>query len=97
VYADTDATWDDLIFTRENFCLKRHDDRLRLRPSHAYYYQLIILIGILDLPWINICIMKNEDLYIECFSNDHNMWSTIKEKLTLFYCNFLLPEIIKND
>ncbi len=50
MYADPGATWNDLIFTRENFCFEYHDGRLRLRPGHPYYYQLIALMGILDLP-----------------------------------------------
>ncbi|CAF1663840.1 unnamed protein product, partial [Rotaria magnacalcarata] len=94
VFAESDATWDDLIFIRENFCLERYNGQLRLRPGHPYYYQLIALMGILDLPWIDICVMKNEDLHIERFTHDEHIWSTIKEKLTNFYVNFFLPEII---
>ncbi len=97
VFAEPGSTWDDLIFVRENFCLERHGGRLRLRLGHPYYYQLIALLGILDLPWIDICIMKNEDIYIERFTNDENTWFTIKEKLTAFYFNFFLSEVIKND
>ena len=97
VYSEPGATWNDLILTRENFCLERHGGRLRLRPGHPYYYQLITLLSIVDLQWIDICIMKNEDIYIERFIKDDNTWPTIKEKLTTFYFNFLLSEIIKND
>ncbi|CAF1445300.1 unnamed protein product [Rotaria magnacalcarata] len=70
VFAEPAATWDDLISTRENFCLERYNGRLRLRPGHPYYYQLITMMGILDLPWIDFCVMKNEELYVERFMND---------------------------
>ncbi|CAF1654234.1 unnamed protein product, partial [Adineta ricciae] len=75
VYADPGATWDDVIFTRENFCLDRHAGHLRLRADHPYYYQLITLLGILDLPWIDICVMKNEDIFIQRLINDYYVWS----------------------
>jgi hypothetical protein len=66
-------------------------------PGSTAIYQLIALMGILDLPWIDICIVKNEDLHIERFMDDYNVWAMVKRKLTTFYFNFLLPEIIKND
>ncbi|CAF3076768.1 unnamed protein product [Rotaria sp. Silwood2] len=33
VFGELNATWDDLIFTSENFCLEQYHGRLRLRPS----------------------------------------------------------------
>jgi hypothetical protein len=95
IYVELGATWDEVILTRENFCLERYAGRLQLRHDHPYHYQIITLLGILDLPWIDICIMKNEDIYIQRFTNDYYVWSNIKEKLTTFYFKFLLPEIIK--
>ena len=97
IFVEPAATWDDLIFARENFCLERHNSRLRLRSGHPYYYQLITLSGILDLSWSDICIMKREDLNVERFIHDEVAWSTINEKLTTFYFNFFLFEIIKID
>ncbi|CAF1354405.1 unnamed protein product [Rotaria sordida] len=73
VFAEPTATWDDLIFIRENFCLERHDGRLRFRPEHPYHYQLIALLGIHDLPWIDFCVMKHEDVHIERFINDESV------------------------
>lgn len=96
VFTEPDATWDDLIFILENFFLKRYNDQLRLRPGHPYYCQLITLMSILDLPWIDICVTKNEDLHIERFTHVEHIWSTIKEKPTSFYVIFL-SEIINND
>ena len=58
IYAEPGATWDDLIYVRENICLERLNGRLQLRPGHPYYYQMIALMGILDLPWLDMCIMK---------------------------------------
>jgi hypothetical protein len=97
VYVEPSATFDDLINVRENFCLERVSGRLRLRHGHPYYYQMITLMGILELDWIDICIMKNEDIFIERFIHDENVWYTIKEKLTNFFFKFLLPEIIKSQ
>ncbi len=85
VYAEPIATWEDLIFVRENFGRERHGDRLRIRPDHPYYYPLIALVGILDLSWIDICRMKDEDIYIERLINDENIWCTIKENVHAFY------------
>ncbi|CAM4851872.1 unnamed protein product, partial [Rotaria magnacalcarata] len=65
VYAEPGATWDDLISSRENFCLERKGDKLQLRSDHAYYFQLIALLGILDLNWIDICILKGQDVYVQ--------------------------------
>ncbi|CAF5014343.1 unnamed protein product, partial [Rotaria sp. Silwood1] len=54
VFAKPAATWHDLIFAPEYCCFERHNGRLRFRPGHLYYYQLVILLGILDLSWIDI-------------------------------------------
>ncbi|CAF1434443.1 unnamed protein product [Rotaria magnacalcarata] len=97
VFSEPGAIWDDLIHGREHFCLERYSGRLRLRPGHPYYYQLIALMGILDLPGVDICIMKNEEIYIERLINDENVWFTVKEKLSNFFFKFFLPEIIKSD
>jgi hypothetical protein len=78
-------TWDDLISAQEKFCLERHVGYFHLRSGHPYYCQLIALLGILDLPWIEICIMKKEDIDIERFINDENLWFTVTGKLTAFY------------
>ncbi|CAF4465176.1 unnamed protein product, partial [Rotaria sp. Silwood2] len=90
VFAEPNATLDDLIFSRENFCLERYCGQLRLHSGHPYYYQIIALMGILDLPWLDLCVMKNEELHIERFTNDENTWSSIKTKLTNFYFNWFL-------
>ncbi|CAM4850307.1 unnamed protein product [Rotaria magnacalcarata] len=89
VRSEPGAIWDDLIHGREHFCLERYSGRLRLRPGHPYYYQLIALMGILDLPWVDICIMKNEEIYIERLINDENVWFTVKNQ-TVQRCNLRL-------
>jgi len=67
-----------------------------IRSDHPYYFQLITLLGVLDLPWIDICILKGQDVYIQRFTNNEEVWSTIKKKLTSFYFKYLLPEIVKS-
>ncbi|CAF3376986.1 unnamed protein product [Rotaria socialis] len=96
VYTEPGATWDDLISIRENFCLEQHANNHRLRRRHPYFYQMIALLNILDLSWIDICVLKGDDIYIERLTNDQEVWATIKKKLTTFYFTFLLPEIMKN-
>ena len=93
VYAEPNATWDHLITVREHFCLERYEGRLRLRTDHPYFYQLITLLGILDLQWIDICIMKGNDVHIQRFAHDDGIWSLVKQKLTNLYFQFFLPEI----
>lgn len=94
IYADTKTTWDELIAARENFCLERNQDDLQLRLDHPYYYQLIVLLGILDLSWIDICVLKGNDVHIQRFTPNEAVWCTIKQKLFTFYFKFLLPEIM---
>ncbi|CAF4533278.1 unnamed protein product [Rotaria magnacalcarata] len=91
VFSEPGAIWDDLIHGREHFCLERYSGRLRLRPGHPYYYQLIALMGILDLPWVDICIMKNEEIYIERLINDENVWFTI-----FYYCGWSGVQMVAN-
>ena len=95
VYADPNVTCDNFISVREHFCLERSYGRLRLRTGHPYFYQLIALMGILDLPWIDICIMKCGDIHIQRFVHDESVWLLIKQKLTNFYFNFFLYHLIK--
>ncbi|CAM4850310.1 unnamed protein product [Rotaria magnacalcarata] len=94
VRSEPGAIWDDLIHGREHFCLERYSGRLRLRPGHPYYYQLIALMGILDLPWVDICIMKNEEIYIERLINDENVWFTVKEKLKCVFTSINSNNVI---
>ena len=96
VYAEPNITWGDLIIVREHFCLERYGGYLRLRTDHPYFYQLVALMGILDFPCVDICIMKGNDIHIQRFTHDASVWSSIEQKLTSFYFNFLLSEIIKS-
>ncbi|CAF1621492.1 unnamed protein product [Adineta ricciae] len=97
VYADEHATWDSLIAARENFCLEWKDIQLQLRSDHPYYYQLIALLGIIDYAWIDICILKGQDVHIQRLTKNDMVWSKIKQKLTKFYFKYFLPQILKEE
>ncbi|CAF4338416.1 unnamed protein product, partial [Rotaria magnacalcarata] len=75
VYAEPGATWNDLISSRESFCLERKDDKLQLRSDHAYYLQLIALSDTLDLNWIDTCILKGQDVYVRRLIHDEEVSS----------------------
>ena len=89
VYADSGDTWDDLIDGREHFCMERTNGQLQLRTNHPYYYQLIALMGVSDLPWIDLCVLKGDEVHIQRFQHDPAVWSTIRNKLTVFLLQYL--------
>lgn len=64
VYIEDDTIWDDLISIRENFCLEKYINKLRLRRNHSYFYKMNTLLPILDLSWINKFILKGNGIYI---------------------------------
>lgn len=96
VYSESDATWNDLICVCENFCLEQHGNGHRLRRDHPYFYQMIVQLNILDLTWIDICILKGKRYLHRTLNKRSRSWCNIKKKLTTFYFTFLLPEIMKN-
>ena len=44
--------------------------------------------GILDVPWIDLCVLKSNDVHTERVFNDSDVWIKIKSKLNDFYFNF---------
>lgn len=52
--------------------LEQNHDQLNLRFGHPYYYQLITLTNIFDLPWIDMCVIEmkicicNDSQYCSC-------------------------------
>ncbi|CAF1013258.1 unnamed protein product [Adineta ricciae] len=95
VYANPGDSWNALMVCREHFCLERSNGQLHLRTDHPYYYQLITIMGVSNQPWIDLCVLENDEVRIERFYPDANIWSTIRKRLTGFYFNVFLEEVSK--
>ncbi|CAG2243766.1 unnamed protein product [Mytilus edulis] len=81
----------------KNFCLENISNNLKLKTNHNYYFQCQGLLNVCNLPWIDFVVrtLNPYDIHIERIYKDTVLWQTkMIPKLTAFYHNALLPELV---
>ncbi|CAC5378247.1 unnamed protein product [Mytilus coruscus] len=81
----------------KNFCLEKISNNLKLKTNHNYYFQCQGLLNVCNLPWIDFVVrtLNPYDIHIERIYKDTILWQTkMIPKLTAFYHNALLPELV---
>ena len=84
-----------LALRRKNFCcdVSTKTGAFTLRPSHAYYYQIMTTLGILKLPYCVLLLSFKDDLRMTRVDFNANVWEHIKVDAKQFYSTHMLPLI----
>ncbi|CAH1163408.1 unnamed protein product [Phaedon cochleariae] len=94
-------TLDEVIdIMKSKICLERHDDQIRLKRTHNYYYQIQGQLNIARKSKCYFIVYINDaiDLFVEEIERDAKLW---EEKmcplLVQFYKECICPEIIMDN
>ncbi len=83
--------------TKASFCLKLTDqNKLELKRTHEYYYQVQGQLNICDYPWADFIVRSTNpyQIHVERIEKDVQLWKEVMlPKLTAFYNRALLPEL----
>lgn len=75
--------------------LKRNKNRTySLRKNHTYLLQIMGQMAISGLTWGDFCVWTPNDMHIERIYFDSELWSTVFEKLSVFYFDHMLKRFV---
>jgi YqaJ-like viral recombinase domain len=84
----------DAIEVKKNICLAFVDNKLSLKKSHYYYYQIQGQLAIANRDFCDLVVYADKDIHIERVPRDDATWEGVMlPKLKQFYLECLLPEI----
>ena len=69
------------------------DGTLRLKKTHAYFYQVQGQLAVMNLPWCDFVLWTPKELHVERIQADPAFWREVLPKLEKFYDTALLPEL----
>ena len=79
-----------------NFCLKLVDGKLKLKETHAFFYQIQGQLEIYDRDWCDLVVRCQDpyELHVERIVRDKDLWDSVMfPRLQCFYFEALLPEL----
>ena len=80
--------------TQASFCLEEHDDGLRLKEDHAYYYQVQLQMKMCQVDYADFVVWKEEDLFVQRIKIDKEFIDDAMERAEPFVKQGILPELI---
>ncbi len=96
-YSLRNQTIDELLASKgaSQFCLSRKRDAcLRLKKTHAYFYQVQGQLAITQLPWCDFVVWSPKELHVERIHADPSFWEEVVKKLRSLFDTALLPELV---
>ena len=78
-----------------SFCLRTSGDKLHLKETHQYFYQVQAQLYITRLPWCDFVVWSpNKEILVErIYYNQHFIMQAIA-KARIFYFDVFLPSIV---
>ena len=74
--------------------LKQCDGALRLKRTHAYYYQVQFQMLVTGFDWVDFVVWTPSELHIERISKEEHFNEKCLPKVKKFYFEFLLPALL---
>ena len=69
------------------------DDKVTLKRSHKYYFQVQGQMGVSGKTWCDFFVWTMKGCTVERIHFDENLWKEMVQKLTIFYLEAVEPEI----
>ncbi|CAG9771483.1 unnamed protein product [Ceutorhynchus assimilis] len=84
-----------LVESEVPHCYSIINNEITLKQNHNYFYQVQGQLNITNRDFCDFVICTDDDFHIERINIDRELWSTtMLPKLTTFYVNSILPEIV---
>jgi len=82
-----------MVKTDSTFCLEYEENKIRLKKSHNYYYQIQGQLHVAKRSKCYFLVWSPTEHHLETIHYDPDFWAEVEESLGQFYMNCLLPEI----
>lgn len=81
--------------TKKDFCLQLRNGELHLRKWHKYWWQVVVLMEVLFLPWCDFIVRIDtpHQLFVERVFRDPDIWAKVQPKVQAFWKRAMLPEL----
>ena len=79
--------------TEKSFCLVYKNDRLQLKRTHAYFYQVQAAMFCTETKWCDFVVRTTKDVHIERITFDSQFWKQAVSRIQSFYYTAVLPEL----
>lgn len=80
-----------------DFCCTIVNDKLKLKETHHYYYQIQGQMAICTRPWCDFVIWTCKGMDIQRIEFDYKFWeNTMLRPLTKFYIGSVIPELFSS-
>lgn len=87
-------TFEEAIAAKKNICLAFVDEKLSLKKTHDYFYQIQGQLAIANREFCDLVVYADKDMHIERIPRDVATWEGVMlPKLKQFYLECLLPEL----
>ena len=81
---------------QKNTCLELRENSVKLKKSHSYFYQVQCQMGVTGVHLCEFCVCTTVDSHVELIELDELFWQTNAKKTNIFYCDIIIPELIRN-
>ena len=82
--------------TQQNtFCLESEGTVIRLKKSHAYFYQVQMQMAIMNLKWCDFVVWSAKGLIVLKIEFEPEFWDEIQPKLINFQHSQICPEFFE--
>ena len=79
---------------KADFYLSRNEGGLKLKRTHAYYYQVQGQLAICEQEYCDFVCWTPQGMHIERIRRDQSFFDEIKPKLSAFFVKVILPLIL---
>lgn len=76
------------------FCLEQCNEKLQLKHSHAYYFQVQAQMLVCNKEFADFVVWSENDVHMERIEPDAELWDEIKSKSMAVFSRAILPELV---
>ena len=74
-----------------DFCLEFVHGELKLKTSHAYYYQVQGQMAVAQVEWCDFAVYTTKGMHVQRINFNRPVWQSMFDKLTDFYFKYAVP------
>ena len=78
----------------KSFYCQLINDRVCLKQTHSYYYQIQGAMAMAHVEWCDFIVWTTNDMVVERIPFNQSFWDYIYSQLKSIYLSYMLPEII---
>ena len=73
------------------------DNKISLKKSHSYYYQVQMQLAVTGYSWCDVFLCTTKDSFQQKIYFDKSFWLVNKCKLEMFYSKVVVKELLRGN